>query len=124
MHDFCYCGVKQESDYLHHGSGGVRLDADSKFNKQDRMRSQKNRIRTPLGQPAEVSRFSYGNTALQPARPSGPPISVIHTNICKTKTTTMNVLCRYAQLLLLQLLNSYKKQVAPSLDSYSSSPCM
>ena len=29
-----------ESDYLHHGSGGVGLDADSKFTKQDRMRSQ------------------------------------------------------------------------------------
>jgi len=48
MHDFDLCGVKQESDYLHHGSGGVGLDADSKFIKQDRMRSQKNRVRTPL----------------------------------------------------------------------------
>jgi len=28
-------------------------------------------------QPAENSRFSFGNTALQPARPAGPPISVI-----------------------------------------------
>ena len=41
MHDIYWCGVKQESDCLHHGSGGVGLDADSKFTKQDRMRSQK-----------------------------------------------------------------------------------
>ena len=33
---------------MHHGSGGVGLDADSKFTEQDRMRSQKNRVRTPL----------------------------------------------------------------------------
>ena len=32
---------------MHHGSGGAGLDADSKFTKQDRMRSQKNRGRTP-----------------------------------------------------------------------------
>jgi len=42
------CRVKQESDYLHHGSGGAGLDADSKFTKQDWMRSQKNRVCTPL----------------------------------------------------------------------------
>jgi len=30
-------------------------------------------------QPAESSRFSFGNTVLQPARPTGPPISVIPT---------------------------------------------
>jgi len=41
MYDFYWCGVKQESDYLHHGSGGVGLDVDSKFTKQDQMRSQK-----------------------------------------------------------------------------------
>jgi len=29
-------------------------------------------------QPAENSCFSFGNTALQPARPAGPPFSVIH----------------------------------------------
>ena len=29
-------------------------------------------------QPADSSRFSFGNMALQPARPTGPPISVIH----------------------------------------------
>jgi len=28
-------------------------------------------------QPAENSCFSFGNTALQPARPAGPPFSVI-----------------------------------------------
>jgi len=28
-------------------------------------------------QPAHSSRFSFGNMALQPARPAGPPISVI-----------------------------------------------
>jgi len=28
-------------------------------------------------QPADSSRLSFGNTALQPARPAGPPISVI-----------------------------------------------
>jgi len=28
-------------------------------------------------QPAENSCFSIGNTALQPARPAGPPFSVI-----------------------------------------------
>jgi len=48
MHDFYSSGVKQESDYLHHGGDGVGLDADSKFTKQDRMRSKKNRVRTPL----------------------------------------------------------------------------
>jgi len=31
----------------------------------------------PLVQPAENSCFSIGNTALQPARPAGPPFSVI-----------------------------------------------
>ena len=31
----------------------------------------------PLVQPAENSCFSFGNTALQPARPAGPPFSVI-----------------------------------------------
>jgi len=41
MHAFYWCGVKQELDYLHHGSGGVGLDADAKFTKQDRMQSQK-----------------------------------------------------------------------------------
>ena len=41
MHDFYSCGVKQESDYLHHGGDRVRLDADSKFTKQDRMQSKK-----------------------------------------------------------------------------------
>jgi len=41
MHDFYWCGVKQGSDYLHHGSGGVGLEADSKFTKQDWMRSKK-----------------------------------------------------------------------------------
>ena len=41
MHDFYWCGVKQESDCLHHGSDRVGLDADSKFTKQDRMRSKK-----------------------------------------------------------------------------------
>ena len=41
MHHFLWFGVKQESDCLHHGSGGVGLDADSKFTKQDRTRSQK-----------------------------------------------------------------------------------
>jgi len=41
MHDFYWCRVKQKSDCLHHGSGGVRLDADSKFTKQDQMRSRK-----------------------------------------------------------------------------------
>ena len=39
LHDFYSCGVKQKSDYLHHGGDGVGLDADSKFTKQDRMRS-------------------------------------------------------------------------------------
>jgi len=29
-------------------------------------------------QSADSSRFSFGNTVLQPARPAGPPISVIH----------------------------------------------
>ena len=29
---------------MHHGSGGDGLDADSKFTKQDRMRSKKNRV--------------------------------------------------------------------------------
>ena len=48
MRDFHWCGVKQESYCLYYGSGGVELDADSKFAKQDRMRSQKNRVRTPL----------------------------------------------------------------------------
>ena len=48
MHDLYCCGVKQESDYLHHGCDGVGLDADSKFTKQDRMRGQKNRVHTPL----------------------------------------------------------------------------
>jgi len=28
-------------------------------------------------QPADISCFSFGNTALQPARPAGPPFSVI-----------------------------------------------
>jgi len=41
MHDFYWCGVKQELDYLHHGSGGVGLDVDSKFTKLDRMQSKK-----------------------------------------------------------------------------------
>ena len=41
MHDFYWCGVKLESDYLHHGCGRVGLDADSKFTKQDRMQSKK-----------------------------------------------------------------------------------
>jgi len=31
-----------------------------------------------LCSPADSSRFSFGNMALQPARPAGPPISVIH----------------------------------------------
>ena len=31
----------------------------------------------PLVQPAEDSCFLIGNTALQPARPAGPPFSVI-----------------------------------------------
>jgi len=48
MHDFYWFGVKQESDCLHHGSGGVGLDVDSKFSKQNRMWSQKSRVRTPL----------------------------------------------------------------------------
>jgi len=41
MYDFYRCGVKQESDCLHHGSDGVGLDENSKFTKQDRMWSQK-----------------------------------------------------------------------------------
>ena len=33
---------------MHHGSGGAGLDEDSKFTKQDRVRSQKSRVRAPL----------------------------------------------------------------------------
>jgi len=48
MHDFYWCGVKQESDCLHHGSGGVGLDADSKFTKPDRIGLKKSRVSQPL----------------------------------------------------------------------------
>ena len=34
-------------------------------------------------QPADSSRFSFGNMALQPARPAGPPISVIRNPLTK-----------------------------------------
>jgi len=41
---------------LHHGSGEVTLDADSKFTKQDQMRSQKNRVHPLLALAASNSR--------------------------------------------------------------------
>jgi len=51
---------------LHHGSGGVRLDADSKFTKQDRSGVKKIRVRTPLQQ----SRGGTGS-GVQESTPAG-----------------------------------------------------
>ena len=39
-------------------------------------------------QPAESSRFSFGNTTFQPARPAGLPISVIPASDCGGKIDT------------------------------------
>jgi len=52
-------------------------------------------------QPADISCFSFGNTALQPARPAGPPFSVIlETEVLQHKLsncqTNAHICCFFA----------------------------
>jgi len=49
----------------------------------------------PLVQPAKNSCFSIGNTALQPARPAGPPFSVIQAMHEELRDIQMNELLSY-----------------------------
>ena len=47
---------------MHHGSGGVELDADSKVTKQDQMRSHKKTVRTPLRQQCHYYSVTLGGS--------------------------------------------------------------
>jgi len=62
-------------------------------------------------QPVESSRFSFGNTALQPARLAGPPISVILTRVeQKSHTKEYNAITSIKQCFFSLVEESFRSQ--------------